>query len=204
MKLTFIKPLLRASAAAVALVLLTLAGCAPAVKPYASKAFRLKEGMKMAILPFDNLSKNTGAGKSIENIVLVEFLKRAPVTIVEPGEVAGALSQERVRIATSIPRETIKALGKRLGADLLMVGVIHDYDIQTSTGMGGTSAVPILSLTLRVMDTATGEIVWAGSTIRRGNDRETVFGIGRVESLSALAEQTASEMAKAFADTLIK
>jgi hypothetical protein len=179
-----------------------LSGCAPSLKPYAGRNLKKGEGIRMAILPFENLSKTQGAGKSMENVVLVEFLKSGPVTIVDPGEVGAALSKERVRLTTSIPRETLVALGKGLGVDLFMMGTVHDYDMQLLTGAGTSGQVPVLAMSLRILDASTGEIVWAGNAARRGTDRETIFGIGRIHSLNNLAEETASQLAQAFAASL--
>jgi len=189
----------QATAAALAFACLLLGGCAGTVKPYAGPGLRKGERAKMAILPFENLSKAPGAGKTLEGMVLVEFLKRGPVSVVDPGQVSEALSKERVRIATSMSKEALVAVANDLGVDLVLVGTLHEYDMQTGTGAGGSGQIPVLALTLRVLDAHAGEIVWAANAARRGTDRETVFGIGRVHSLNNLAEETAAEMAKAFA-----
>ena len=65
-----------------------------------------------------------------------------------------------------------------LGVDLVLVGTLHDYDTQAATGPGQSGHVPVLALTLRIVDGRTGTIVWAANAARRGTDRETVFGIG--------------------------
>lgn len=190
----------RRAAATAAAAALLLGACAPKVKPYAAPA--LADKHRMAILPFENLTKATGAAKTLEGMVLVEFLKRAPVTIVDPGEVAAALSKARVRIATSMSRDTLAAVARELGVDLVLVGTLHDYDVQTGSGAGTSGPIPVLAMTLRVVDARGGNIVWAANAARRGTDRETVFGIGRVHSLNALAEEAAASMAEAFAASL--
>jgi curli biogenesis system outer membrane secretion channel CsgG len=187
---------------AVMLLSALLFGCGPSMRPFASKNLSGAEGLKMAILPFDNLSATQGAGKTMENLMLVEFLKNSPARIIDPGEMTEALSQERVRLATSIPKETIKRLGKSLGANFFIIGIVHEYQMQMASGAGGAGQVPVLSITMRIIDAENGEIVWAINAARRGNDRETVFGIGRVESIDRLAEETSREVAEAFARSL--
>jgi len=181
-----------------------VAGCGTASKPFASRSLKADQGRKMALLSFDNLSKTQGAGKSMENMILTEFLKSSPVTIVDPGEVAAALSEERVRLATSIPRETIMNLGKKLGVDLFMVGIVHEYEMQMASGTGGSGQIPVIAITLRIVDAASGDIVWAINASRTGNDKETVFGIGKIQSLNTLADDTAKQIARSFADSLKK
>jgi TolB-like protein len=180
-------------------IVLLCAGCAKpksSLRPYARSDFRPG---KMAILPFDNLSAAQGAAKALENLVLVEFLKLPNLTIIEPGEVTTALSEARVRLATNIPRETVIKLGEDLGVDLLMVGVVHEHELKRFSGAGGAGEVPVVALSLRIIETKTGSIVWAANANRAGNDRETVFGIGRVQSINELAANAASDLAQACA-----
>lgn len=185
-------------------LMVTLAGCASAVKPFAGRNLKGGDGVKMAILSFDNLSKTQGAGKSMENMMLTEFLKSSPIRIIDPGEVGAALSEERVRLATSIPRETVRSLGKKLGVDLFMVGVVHEYEMQLASGAGGSGQTPVIAVTLRIIDAGTGEIVWAINAARSGNDNETVFGIGKIISLNTLADDIAKQIAESFADSVKK
>jgi TolB-like protein len=186
---------------AVALLLVVLSGCAPTLKPYVSANLTGGEGEKMAILPFDNLSATQGASKVMENLVLIEFLRSSAVKVVDPGEVSAALSKERIRLASNISKESIRALGAGLGVRFLMMGIVHQFEVQGSVG-GAGGQTPAVGLALRIVDAGTGEIVWAGTAARRGNDREIVFGIGKIHSLNALGEETAAEFARAFAEAL--
>jgi hypothetical protein len=140
----------------------------------------------------------------MENFVLVEFLRLPFFDIVDPGEVMDELSQARVRLATNIPQETVIALGEQLGVDYIMIGVVQEYQLQRMSGAGGSGDVPVLSLSIRILETGTGNIVWAVNASRSGKDRETVFGMGRVQSINELASQTAIELAQAFAASFAK
>ncbi len=187
------------------LLVLGLSACGrPVMKPFASPDLRSRSGLSIALLPFDNLTQDSRAGKTMENMVLVEFLKQVPssVRFVDPGEVNAALVDERIRVTTAIPGTAVKALGDRLGADLLLQGVVQGFEMQRVTSASGAGDVPVVSLSLRMVDTKTGEIVWALSSSRRGNDQEKVFGIGRVDSLEQLSQEVVGEMAAAFAKSL--
>ncbi|MBI5442705.1 MAG: hypothetical protein HY900_16015 [Deltaproteobacteria bacterium] len=179
------------------LLLCAATGCGGS-KPYARADLPQIPPAKIAVLPFDNLSEAKGAGKTMENILLVELLKHSPFRALDPGEVAEALSQERIRLATAIPKENLRNLGQKLGVPLVVVGIVYEYGLDTA-GSGGAAKLPIVAVTVRVLETATGEIVWASNVVRRGNDRETLFGVGREDSLLRLAEQTGREIAVAFA-----
>ena len=197
-----VRPTYYFSGIAIALLVTLLSACGPTMKPFVSGNLQGGEDSKLAILPFDNLSSTPGAAKVMENLVLIEFLKRSTVRIVDPGEVSAALSKERIRLASSLSRESIRALGTALGVRFLAMGTVHQFEVQTSGGAGGQT--PAVGLALRIIDAGTGEIVWAGTAARRGNDREIVFGIGKIHSLNALGEETAEEFARAFAEALGK
>lgn len=187
----------------VVLVALSLTGCGSRIaEPFADQALTSSQNPSIAILPFDNLSDDQGAGKTMENLILVEFLKNSPARVIDPGEVMAALVEERIRLATSIPRKTLKALGQRLDVTHFILGIVHEYTMQRMSGSGGSGEVPIVSLTLRILDAQSGDIVWATSAARRGNDSETVFGIGRIDSIEQLAQVTAQEIADNFSATL--
>jgi hypothetical protein len=47
---------------------------------------------------------------------------------------------------------------------------------------------------MRLVRCEDGRIVWAGSHARRGDDTETVFGLGRVTTLEQLADKTVAEL----------
>jgi TolB-like protein len=178
-------------------ILAILAACGgTTLEPFVSQDLR---GGKMAILPFDNLTESEGAGKSVENFMLVEFLKIPGVAVLDPGEVSLALSHARVRLATNIPKDTVITLGEELGADYLMIGTVHEFELQRMSGAGGSGEVPVISLSVRVVDAKTGKIVWAVNDSRSGKDNEKVFGIGRIQSIDELAALTTAELADSYA-----
>lgn len=189
---------------AATMLLITLSGCGLGrnAEPFAGQGLKGGEGVRMAILPFDNLSAEQGAGKTLESLVLVEFLKNTSAKILDPGEIMAALVEERIRLATSISREGLVKLGQRLSVDYFIVSIVHEYGMQRMSGSGGSGEVPVVSLTMRILDAQTGDIVWATSEARRGNDRETVFGAGRIDSIEQLAQKTAQEIAQNFAKSL--
>jgi curli biogenesis system outer membrane secretion channel CsgG len=76
--------------------------------------------------------------------------------------------------------------------------------MQMASGAGGSGQIPVIAITLRIIDAATGEIVWAINAARSGSDKETVFGIGKIRSLNTLADDMAKQIAQAFADSLGK
>jgi hypothetical protein len=52
---------------------------------------------------------------------------------------------------------------------------------------------------MRIVACDSGQIIWASTHSRRGDDAESFFGIGRIENLQQLAAVTVEEMINTLA-----
>lgn len=175
--------------AALALGLL-LAGCAahaPLPPPAAG------DRPLVALLPLENLSGHAEYTDRLTQVVWTEMGRSPLWEVVDPGEMEAALSDARVRSSLAMTREQMQKLTKRTGARWLMAGTIVECGlVRTPDG-----EVPTLALALRLLDGETGRVRWTELRTRSGEDRETVFGWGRVTNLERLAQGTARELIEA-------
>ena len=95
-----------------------------------------------------------------------------------------------------IPPDIVDSLGTALDADGLLVGSVLAYGYRSEDG----AAVPEVSLSLRLLQVPGGRVLWSAVHHRDGDDRETLFGLGRVTGLERLAEQTVRELMATFPD----
>lgn len=167
------------------------AGCAahaplPAATPGAPRA-------SVVLLPLENLSGRAEFGDRLTRIVWTEMGASARWDVVEPGEADAALVDARVRTSLALTREQVQTVSKRTGARWLMAGTIIECGVvRTPDG-----EVPTLALALRLIDGETGRVRWTDMRTRSGEDRETVFGWGRVTNLERLAQETARDLVAA-------
>jgi hypothetical protein len=112
------------------------------------------------------------------------------LAVVDAGKVEEALAVDPWLAPDRVPPDLIDRFGVELQADLLVVGSVLAYGYRP----GESPAVPEVSLSLKILETPGGRCLWSGVHSREGTDREHVFGIGRVESLEQLAEQTVAEL----------
>lgn len=144
----------------------------------------------VALLPLENLSGTTEYGDRLTRIVWAELGASPQLEVLDPGEVDAALADARVRSTLTITREQVEKVARRTGARWLMAGTIIECgQVRTPDG-----EVPSLALSLRMIDGQTGRVRWTGLRTRSGEDRETVFGWGRVTNLERLAQETAREL----------
>jgi TolB-like protein len=145
---------------------------------------------KIAVLPLDNLSGEEGAGEKMTEIFVVELMRQGRFEVAEPGRVKKALMEKRIRTTRDLDLEAARWLGETLGLDLILVGSVLEFEIQESQN----KPVPVVTVISRLMKADTGATLWAAYQSRKGDDRETLFGWGRITSLSQLGDVVASEM----------
>ena len=145
------------------LSVILLGGCGSrgAVKSY------LREGVdptfvkKVAILKFENHTENKQAADRLRDLVTMEALAMGLFDVVDRTVVDEVLAEEGVEEGTGLDKDTVRRLGKRLGVQALLVGSVNAYEEERE----GSYSYPVVSLSLRLLDVASGEIVWkAGGT----------------------------------------
>jgi TolB-like protein len=172
-----------------ATVVALLAGCG-ANPQYFRSELNLEEPATLAVKPLVNLSKYDEAGDVVMNSLLIELLDNRMFRIVDPGLVDHAVLQKRLRFTDRLPLATLRELGDSLNADYMLLGTVNEFDMITSR----METVPLVSLSLRIVRCDTGTIFWAATHTRRGDDSETVFGLGRIPTLEQLTAVTVKDI----------
>lgn len=175
---------------ALCLLLLLFLSCAHPPRIYMRPQTDLSELKRIAVLPFDNLSGEEDAGEKITEIFTVELLRMGSFSVVEPGRVKKAVMEKRIRTTRDMDIEAVKWLGESLEADLILAGSLLDFSTQESAN----KKVPMVTVIARLVKADSGVTVWAAYQSRQGDDKESLFGWGRITSLSELARLAVSEM----------
>jgi len=169
--------------------------CAPhSPRVYLRPEVNISSFKKVAVLPFDNLSGEEGAGEKMTEIFSIELLRSKKFILVEPGQVRKVMMEKRIRTTRDIDLEAVRWLKEKLNLDLILVGSVLEFQMQKFDAR----EVPVVTVISRLVDADTGVTIWAAYQSRRGNDKETLFGWGRVNSLSRLARIVASQMIKSL------
>jgi hypothetical protein len=164
------------------------AGCAgKAPRPAVAPAGPLP---RIAILPFDNLANEGGAGDTMTLVFFTAVGAQGRYEPVEAGIVATVLDSMRIRLTTTLSAEQMRALGQRLDVQRILVGsVLESGSVRTDDG-----DVPTVGVAVKLLDPETGRVLWTRMGFRTGADKETVFGWGRERSRPKLSAQLAEEL----------
>lgn len=144
----------------------------------------------VAVLPFANLSRDNLAAERVRDVYSSMLLATGAVYVVPIGEVARALGKAGIATPATPSTDDVVKLGTSLKADAIIAGVVKEYGEVRS----GTAAGNAVSVSVQLFETATGKVVWAGSTTRGGvtmSDR--LFG-GGGEPLNHVTEAAVDDL----------
>ena len=150
---------------------------------------------KIAILPLENYTSDEHAGGKIRSLLNIDLLSRN-IDIIEPGEVIIVLRELRIRSVSSITVKDIKKMGKILKVDALMMGSVGTFQVS----QGISASYPEVSISLRLLDSKTGNIVWSIWDTTGGAD----FWTRHFGAEGATLDETAKKVIKETIDTLFQ
>jgi len=146
---------------------------------------------RVAVFPFYNETKNIQASKIVTGVVIAALLEKEKFQVEYPGNVINFLIKERIIVRDKIDLDTIKLMGKRLGVDAVILGRVEEF-----SGMEEmkTRAVPLVAISLRMLDARTGKILYMARLRRTGNDYITIIDFGKIRSVGALVKKVVGEL----------
>lgn len=183
-----------ARAAVAAALIVTFAGCAASGRPRPAAQVTAGMRQRVALIPIENLTGKPDAGDVFTRVLFTELARNATCQVVESGEVDAAMESLRIRPTGTLTLGQIAALGKALSAPYLMVGSALESDVvRTPDG-----DVPSVGVALKLIEVASGRVVWADLKVRTGDDRERAFGWGRELSRERLLAAMAADILGSF------
>jgi len=163
--------------AALSVITLT-AGCAgarPAEVTYHDANMDFSLIQKVAVLPFENLTTTNTAADRVRDVFTTMMQATGSSYVMPPGEVARGIDRAALAHPTTPTAEEVVNLGKIVGVDAVITGVIREYGEVRS----GSTSAGVVSISLQMMETQTGKVVWSAASTRGGVDAaDRLFGGG--------------------------
>ena len=152
-----------------------LLSCSPSVYHYVSHDREITGVKKVAILPFKNISESKKASQVMTSIFVNEIFK-SRLFVVEPeGNIRDFFIYNRIRIKGELDRERLRMLHDRMGIDAVFMGVVEEY-----TPGDTRKRIPRIALSVRMVSTRTGRILWTSRHEASGDDYIVVLDIGAI------------------------
>jgi hypothetical protein len=163
-----------------------LAACGGGRKTYRDQQMEFGSIRTVAVLPMQNLSRDTNAGDRVRETFSGALLSTGAVYVLPVGEVARSIARLGLTTPATPAVEDVLKLGKALQADAVVTGVVREYGETRS----GTATANLVSVSLQVYETQTGKVVWSGSATRGGVTLPIRLFGGGGPPLNELTEQT--------------
>jgi len=166
-----------------------LAGCRAAA-PEAWTKPNAPPMNRVAVLPFENQTTTPRAGSVASELVVAELVG-AGASVLEPTEALDLLRRDNIDPADAAKLPSAQRLGRILQVSHVLQGSVVEYRFKP-----GFYETPVVGVTARVVEVASGEIVWTGSYARSGS---TWF---REDGLALVTQGIARDMVANLTSTL--
>ncbi len=143
-----------------------------------------------AVLPFVNLTPSHPAGERVRDVFMTRLQATGGIYVLPAGEVARGVSRASVSNPAAPTPEEVVALARIVGADVIVTGTLREYGEVRS----GSSASNVVSLSLQMMESRTGRVVWSGAATRGGvGFADRLFG-GGGEAMDVVTERAVADL----------
>lgn len=146
--------------------LVFVASCAPKVTSNVYRDPNMDFGaiQNVAVMPFQNLSRENAAADRVRDVFINALLSTGAVYVLPVGEVARGVIRTEIQIPTTPSPEEVVKLGTTLKAQAVVTGVVREYGEVRS----GSSAAAVISMSVQMLETQTGRVVWEASATEGG------------------------------------
>lgn len=123
---------------------------------------------KVAVLPFRAPTELIGV--SVADLWVTEILRSGRYELVERSQLNQVLSETEIALS-GLSAAKAAEVGQMLGADGVIVGTVDEYS--TTARRGHT--YPVVGVTARLIDCATGKVMWSVDLARQADDSDTTL-----------------------------
>jgi len=146
------------------IILLFLPACAGRGTTYIDTNMDFGSVKSVAVMPFVGLTRDTIVAERVRDVFINKLLATGAVYVVPVGEVARGTARAEISNPSGLsPEEAIK-LGGIIKVQAVIIGTVREYGEVRS----GTVSSNVISLSLQMMETQTGKVVWTSASTRGG------------------------------------
>jgi len=173
------------------LMLVGLAACAHSTSGvFRDQSMDFGAIQNIAVMPLANDTREQTAADRVRDVFINKLLSTGAAYVLPVGEVKRGITRAGLSDPTApSPEEVVKFAGI-VKADAVIIGTIKEYGEVRS----GTSSSTAISLSMQMLESQTGRVVWAAASTKGGitfGDR--LFG-GGGEPMNVVTEKAVDEL----------
>jgi len=145
------------------------------VAPVLADAAGKSDKPRIAVLELKNKADNQwwyhGGAAATQDVFVTELVKSGKFRVVEREQLEALMQEKNLTLSGDVDPKTAVKIGKLLGVNYLLTGAVTEYGVTDKGAHGsGIGRLPgfsagkrsfVAALNARLIDTNTGEIVWA-------------------------------------------
>jgi curli biogenesis system outer membrane secretion channel CsgG len=145
---------------------------------------------RIAVIEFKNKADNqwwySGGAEAAQDVFVTELVKSGKFRVVEREQLQALMQEKNLTLSGDVDPSTAVRIGKLLGVNYLLTGAVTEYGVTEKGGhapgirrLPGVSAGKktfVAAMNARLIDTSTGEIVWADEA--RGEESSVKVFVG--------------------------
>jgi curli biogenesis system outer membrane secretion channel CsgG len=144
----------------------------------------------IAVLAFKNKADNQwwyhGGAEAAQDVFVVELVKSGKFRVIEREQLQTLMQDLNLTLSGDVYPQTAIKVGKLLGVNYLLTGAVTEYGVTDKGAHGsGIGRLPgfsagkrsfVAAMNARLIDTATGEIVWADEASQEESSTKVSVG----------------------------
>lgn len=149
---------------------------------------------KVGVVPFRSLASDRFAGEKFVAEFSTALYKSELFEVVDYGIFVNALTQVvgSRSPADGLDSEQLKKIEESTGVNGVFEGTVSQFDM-VSTSSGN---FPVITVEVRLVDTATGIVVWKATASQKGGPTTPIIGFGESHTLGELAQKLSKKLVK--------
>lgn len=162
-----------------------LAGCSSIVSNSTFKHKELDLGAlkKVAVMPFQNFASDPHAGERVATTFASELLATQLFQVVDPAQTTDYLATAKMD-PRALGEPEMKKMKEALKVDAIVFGSADEYAVQTV----GQDTFPVVTVSARLVDCATGTVLWMNTVSGTGDPKVPIVALGRIKTLPEMAQ----------------
>jgi hypothetical protein len=146
------------------LPILALVACAGGHDTYIDPNMDFGAVKTVAVMPFGSLTRDPVVAERVRDVFITRLLSTGAVYVVPVGEVARGVARGEIQNPSAPSSDDVVKLGGIIKAQAVITGTVREYGEARS----GTVSANIISLSLQMIETQTGKVVWTASSTKGG------------------------------------
>jgi len=143
-----------------------------------------------AVMPFASLTRDPVIAERVRDVLINKLLSTGAVYVLPTGEVARGVARAEIQNPNAPSGEEAIKLGGIIKVQAIVTGVVREYGEVRS----GTTSANIISLSLQMIETQTGKIVWTASSTKGGISLwDRLFG-GGGQPMNVITEKAVDDL----------